>query len=400
MGWMPAALPVAGLSIYSLAIPMRVKFKHALAERVGAEPIIVRLELANHVVGHGEAQPRTYVTGESHADVLQTIQDVFVPILLELRPTCFGDAIEAAANLPVTSPDGRPITAARAAVEIALLDAYSRAFDRSFASVAGYLEESRIGSPGSTAMARFGIIISSMDPRKIKSFVTRMRLARIRYFKLKVGDADDDARLKATVRALGRKLTADKIVLAVDANAAWTLDEATEKLRAWEHLPIAYVEQPLAKDAGKDWGQLARRTSLPLMPDESLVTPDDAEAMIVQQAAGWFNIRIAKNGGLLPALQLAVLARRHGIAVRLGCMVGETSILSAAGRWFLQSVPDVRFAEGNFGKFLLKDDVVARPLRFSFGGRWRPMTGPGLGIEVDPARLERLALTAPIHVPF
>ncbi len=397
---MRAAIPVAGLSIYSLAIPMRVKFKHALAERVGAEPIIVRLELANHVVGHGEAQPRTYVTGESHADVLETIQSVFVPILLELRPTCFGDAIEAAANLPIMRADGRPITAARAAVEIALLDAYSRAFGRSLASVAGYLEETRLGPPGSAATARFGVVISSMDPRRIKSFVRKTRLARIRHFKLKVGDADDDARLEATVRALGRKLTAGKIALVVDANAAWTLGEATEKLRAWQHLPITCVEQPLAKDAGKDWGQLAQETSLPLMPDESLVTADDAEAMIVLQAARWFNIRIAKNGGLLPALQLAVLARRHGIAVRLGCMVGETSILSAAGRWFLQAVPDGRFAEGSFGRFLLKEDVVARPLRFSFGGRWWPMMGPGLGIEVDPARLDRLALTAPTHVPF
>ncbi len=397
---MLAAVPVAGLTIYSLAIPLRVKFKHALAERIGSEPIIVRLELANHVVGHGEAQPRTYVTGESNADVLKTIQDVFVPILLELRPTCFGDAIEAAANLPIVAPDGRPITAARAAVEIALLDAYSRAFGRSLASVAGYLEETHLGQPGSTSTARFGVVISSMDPGRIQSLVRKTRWARIGHFKLKVGDADDGARLDATVRALDRKLTNGKVTLVLDANAAWTLDEATEKLRAWQHLPITCVEQPLAKDAGKDWGELARRTSLPLMPDESLVTPDDAEAMIVQQAAGWFNIRIAKNGGLLPSLQLAVLARRHGIAVRLGCMVGETSILSAAGRWFLQPVPGVRFAEGSFGRFLLKDDVVSRSLRFGFGGRWRPMTGPGLGIDVEQERLERLALTAPTHVPF
>lgn len=397
---MPAAVPVAGLSVYSLAIPMRVKFKHALAERVGAEPIIVRLELANRVVGHGEAQPRTYVTGESHADVLKTIQEVFVPILLDLRPTCFGDAIEAAANLPIIGPTGRPITAARAAVEIALLDAYSRAFGRSIASVAGYLEDTWLGPPGSTATARFGVVVSSIDPRRIKSFVWKTRLAGICHYKLKVGDPDDDARLDATVRALGRKLTDGKIALVVDANAAWTLDQATEKLRAWQRLPITCVEQPLARDAGKEWGELARRTSLPLMPDESLVTPDDAEAMIVQQAAGWFNIRIAKNGGLIPALQLAGVAQRHGIAVRLGCMVGETSILSAAGRWFLQAVPDVRFAEGSFGRFLLTDDVVARSLRFSFAGRWRPMTGPGLGIEVEQERLERLALTEPTRVPF
>src|SRR5690606_34294275 len=112
-----------------------------------------------------------------------------------------------------------------------------------------------------------------------------------------------------------------------------------------------------------------------LMADEALLTLDDAEELIDRKAVRWFNIRISKNGGLIPAIKLAILARRHQLFYQLGCMVGETSILSAAGRWFLQLVPNVRFAEGSFGKFLLTDDVVPKSLRFGFGGRWRPMTG-------------------------
>jgi muconate cycloisomerase len=136
------------------------------------------------------------------------------------------------------------------------------------------------------------------------------------------------------------------------------------------------------------------------MADESLVTVDDAMALVEQQAASWFNIRISKNGGLIPSLQLAMAARHHGITCQLGCMVGETSVLSAAGRWFLQLVPDIRFAEGSYGRFLLKDDVVAKPLRFGLGGRWRPMTGPGLGVQVDPESLGRLSVQRPTTIPL
>jgi len=391
---------VARLSIHSLAIPMRRAFSHAAARRICAEPIVVRIELSDHTLGHGETHPRTYVTGESHQDVIETIREVFVPILVELRPANFGEVIEAAANLPVEDKNGRVIAAARAAVELALLDAYGRAMRRSLASLAGYVEERWLGSVGSRSSVRFGVVISGMEPGRIGRFVRKVRLGMIRHFKLKVGDVDDQPRLEATVRALRRGLDRRSVTLVVDANGAWNLGQATEKLRAWEGLPITCVEQPLQKDAGPDWAALAAATRLPLMADESLVTAEDAEALIAQDGASWFNIRISKNGGLIPAMRLSAMARRHNVSYQLGCMVGETSVLSAAGRWFLQMVPGVRFAEGSYGRFLLRDGVVRRPLRFSLGGRWQPVGGSGLGIEVEAERLERLAVIPAVEIPF
>jgi muconate cycloisomerase len=379
---------------------MRQKFRHAAAERAGAEPIIVSIELADHTVGYGETHPRTYVTGESHEDVVATVRDFFVPLLVELRPACFGEAIDAAAGLPLTGPQGRVITAARAAVELALLDAYSRSFARSIESVAGWLGESWLGAPGSGATARFGGVIAGMKAQRVPWAIRKMRLLRLPHFKLKVGDDGDEQRLHAAIRTLGRSLAKGRTTLRLDANGAWTLDQAADRLRAWQKLPIACVEQPLAEGDPRAWGELAGRTTLPLMADESLVTPDDAEALIVHRGASWFNIRISKNGGLIPAMRLACLARRHKIDCQLGCMVGETGILSAAGRWFLQMVPGVRFAEGSFGRFLLSEDITRPALRFGLGGRWTPMTGHGLGVEVDPGRLRRLSDQPPIDIPF
>jgi muconate cycloisomerase len=377
-----------------------VRFRHAAAERSTANPFVVAIELADRTVGYGETHPREYVTGESIESVIAAIKDVFLPILVNVHPKNFGEAIEAAANLPYLDEAGRVVTAARAAVELALLDAYSRAFGRSLEHLAGYVDETLLGPPGSANSVRFSGVISGSEPERAARAIRRMRWARLRDFKIKVGDESDDERVRACVRVLGRSLTKGATSLRLDANGGWSLEDATRRLLVWESLPIACVEQPLPKGDIQNWANLARCTNVPLMADESLVTPDDAEALIVHRAASWFNIRISKNGGLIPALRLAALARRHRLDVQLGCMVGETSLLSAAGRWFLQLVPSVRFAEGSFGRFLLAEDISRRSLRFGLGGRWAPISGPGLGVVVDSARLEHLADQPPIELPL
>jgi muconate cycloisomerase len=60
----------------------------------------------------------------------------------------------------------------------------------------------------------------------------------------------------------------------------------------------------------------------------------------------------------------------------------------------------VQLAEGSFGKLLLREDLTAKPIRFGFGGRWKPMSGPGVGVSVDTERLRRFALQPPLEIPF
>jgi len=396
----PAPTPIRSLTIWQPAIPLREKFQHAAGARETSRPLIVSIELSDSTVGYGETHPRDYVTGETTEDAILTIRETLAPMLVHLHPENFGEAIEAASNLPLTDADGKVITAARAAVELALLDAYSKHFQRSLAALAGWIDERWLGAPGSRQTVRFSGVLSGDDPARVVRSLRKMRLFGLRDFKLKVGDEHDEARLDAVIHRLDRGLARGKLSLRVDANAAWSIDEAERRLNGWEELPITCVEQPLAKSDLDAWSTLASRTNLPLMADESLVTPADAEALIAARAASWFNIRISKNGGLIPALRLALLAHQHNIQYQLGCMVGETSILSAAGRWFLQLVPDVAFAEGSFGKFLLADDITTKSLRFGWAGRWKPMTGFGLGVTVDESHLESLCTDRPMQIPL
>ncbi len=395
-----AASVIRSLSIHRLAIPLRHKVTHATSQRAVADPVVVAVELTNGVVGYGETLARPYVTGETQESAAEAVEQVFAPMLLEWHPEHFPGALEAIDALPFTDGDGQPVVAARAAVELALLDAYARHFRRPIADVAGWLGLAGFGEPGCTRAIRYSGVLASDS---LASTLKTLRLLwwyGLRHFKLKVGLPGDVDRLAVVMRKLRRAIERGAATLRVDANGAWTSEEAMDHLNDLWSLPLAGVEQPLAKGDEDSLPLIHDLCSAPLFHDESLVTVEDAARLADLGVADGFNIRISKCGGLLPALRLADFARKNDTAVQLGCMVGETSILSAAGRRFLELVPRVAFAEGWFGSFLLTADVVRRPLRFGYGGRGRKLPGPGLGVEVEPEQLQHLAAADPVVCHF
>ena len=390
---------VQRISIFPLAIPMRRQVSHATSKRCVADPVVVGVELTDGTVGYGETLPRPYVTQESVDSVVRAIQEVFLPALLEFHPRSFPEALEAIEALPWREESsGRLIPAARAAVELGLLDCALRAYNRDMEDVVGWMGIPGFGSPGSLKRIRFGGVLAAQGPDQTVRQVRLMYWGGLRDFKLKAGVPDDHVRLRRVATYLRRPVEKRKVTLRVDANGAWTKDEAIEWLTDTSDVPFTLLEQPLPRGSEDQTPVLRDLFDRPLMHDESLVTTADAHRLIDLGVADAFNIRISKCGGLLPALRLAALARRSDVRILLGCMVGETSILSAAGVRFLQVCPGVEWAEGCFGSFLLQNDVVVKSLRFGYGGRPPRLRGMGLGVTVDPMRLRRLCVRAPVVI--
>lgn len=375
------------IRLYPLAIPLRRKFSHAGHVRHEADPLVVQIELADGTLGFGETLPRPYVSGETVESAISWIRREMLDALASYHPRHFPEALERIEALPTHDTEGRVVTAARAGVELALLDAYSRHFGKPISEAVGWYGLPGFGSPGSLRSVRYSGVLGGDETRRLRRSVRLMRLYGLRDFKLKVGYPDDPDRIRLVARALGRGL-GRKLTLRLDANGAWTLDRACEVLEAVKDVPIRCVEQPLARDDDAGFVTLKERAGVAIIPDESLATLDDAERLYGIGALDGLNIRLSKNGGFLPALRLAHLARRHSLLLQLGCMVGETSILSAVGRRFIENVPGITFAEGSYGRRLLRDDVVRRPIQFGYGGRPQPLPGPGWGVEVDPERLK------------
>jgi muconate cycloisomerase len=267
-------------------------------------------------------------------------------------------------------------------VELALLDAFGRAFGEPLTRVTELVAPELYKFRPEVQYS--GVI---GDPRGWKKRVYPLvyRLGGFAQVKLKVGIAGQDE-VKRT--RLVRRWLGKKIDLRLDANEAWAPADAAARIRELEPFGITSVEQPVRHEDVAALAEVRKQVKTPVMLDESLCGEIDAERAV---KGGWcdlFNIRLSKCGGFIPSLRLAQLAKQNNLGYQLGCQVGETAILSAAGRHFATSVDGVRYLEGSYDRHLVWESLAAGDLTFGRGGRAPALIGCGLCFTLDPARLE------------
>jgi muconate cycloisomerase len=380
---------VVELIAFHVRIPLRKPIRHASHTRSSTDNVIVRCLLENGVEGFGEGVPRDYVTGETIDTSLSLLQQSRLgDPLRDCRD--FAEAIALAESLHLTPVPGDDRkckgNAARCALELAVLDAYGQCFGKPVSSVTEHIAK-EIHEPRD--WVRYSGAITSAKGFKLVMAAWRMRLWRFPHVKLKVGieGYDDVKRLKELRRWLFRRQA-----VRVDANEAWSAAEAVARIRELEPFEISAVEQPVPHAEIAALASIRKQIRTPIMLDESLCGPVDAERAIAEQTCDWFNLRLSKCGGFIPTLRLAQLARRHGIRCQLGCQVGETALLSAAGRHFASSVGELCCVEGSYDRYLVRESLGTEDLTFGFGGWARALSQPGLGVRVDPKALARVTI--------
>ncbi len=383
------------IQIFHLFLPFRQKFSHAAATRSGTDTVVVAALLSDGTVGYGEGVPREYVTGETVDSMIYNINDTLIPLLEKLEPKKYADLLDFVDQLPFTNSVGQCINCARCAIELALLDAYGKHFHSSVSTVGGWMGYGPFTRGGSLKDIRVSGILDGSSPKKIKRRLQLMRWFGLRDFKLKMGRPDDNKNLELVYETLKKSLLINRGSLRIDANGAWDIDTATAMCEKLSRYHVCCVEQPLSVDDRSHFHTLASLSPLPLMADESLINLEDGEFLAENDLTDYFNIRISKNGGLLPSLRLAGLAHSYSLDYQLGAMVGESGILAAAGLHFLQLVPDVAFTEICYSTFLLQSDIVKERMSFSIGGRLKALKRTGMGIELLPTRLALFSRKAP-----
>ncbi|HEV3146089.1 MAG TPA: dipeptide epimerase [Gemmataceae bacterium] len=377
-------MKIAELTAFHVRIPLRRPIRHASHTRTETDNVIVRCVLADKSEGFGEGLPREYVTGETIDSALELLKRSDLPSQFE---NCrdFAAVLQWAERLRLApvSGDERQCqgNAARCAVELAVLDAYGRAFGEPLMNVTKmvapelYQPRERVQYSGAIASARGW---------KLRLVAGIMRCYGFRQVKLKVGipGYNDAKRTRSLRRIAGRKMD-----LRVDANESWSLDEAVEKIRALEPAGITSVEQPVTHENLSSLPGIRKQVRTPIMVDESLCSRVDAERAVSLQACDLFNLRLSKCGGFIPTLRLAQFARQNNLGYQLGCQVGETAILSAAGRHFATSVQGIRYLEGSYDRHLVQESLGQEDLTFRRGGWAGALVGCGLSFTVDSSAL-------------
>src|SRR5690606_28001098 len=141
----------------------------------------------------------------------------------------------------------------------------------------------------------------------------------------------------------------------LDANEAWTCATLERHILPLVPFGISSIEPPVPHREIAGLAAVRRSLGVPIMHGGSLRCEFDARLAIAQEPCDLFNIRLSKCGGFLASLRLAILAHQAGLGYQLGCQVGETGILSAAGRHFATSVGHIRYLEGSYDAFLVKE---------------------------------------------
>jgi L-alanine-DL-glutamate epimerase-like enolase superfamily enzyme len=382
-------MQISELEARHVRVPLRRPVRHASYTRTETDNVIVRCVLSDGSVGWGEGVPRDYVTGETIDSALDLMKQSDLPTQLEICDN-FEQAVRLAEVLKLAPVPGDDRmcqgNTARCAVELAILDAFGRAFGEPLMNVTKFVTP-ELYEP--QEQVQYSGVILSATGWKAKALSFVYRVTGFKHVKVKVGIAgqDDAAKLATVRRWAGRGMD-----LRVDANEAWPSGEAAERIRELEPFGITSVEQPVCHEDVAYLAELRKQVKTPVMLDESLCSEVDAERAVANGWCDLFNIRLSKCGGFIPSLKLAEMATRHGLGYQLGCQVGETAILSAAGRHFATSVKDIRYLEGSFDRRLVLDWLAEEDITFRPGG-WAPMlTGCGLGVTIEPERVDALTV--------
>jgi O-succinylbenzoate synthase len=247
--------------------------------------------------------------------------------------------------------------------------------------LASALEAAVTGWPAPARDAvEVNVTIPAVGPRRAHEIAAASgcRTAKVKVAEPGQPEAADLARVEAVRDALGPGGR-----IRVDANGAWTVDQAARMLRAMTSSGLEYAEQPCASLA--ELAELRRRVDVPLAADESIRRASDPLAVRAAGAADIVVLKAAPLGGVAQALRIAA---ECGLPVVVSSAV-ESSVGLAAGVALAAALPDLPYACGLATMSLLAGDVTAEPLAAVAGSvpvrAATPDAARLAAVEADPA---------------
>lgn len=268
---------------------------------------------------------------------------------------------------------------AKHVVETALLDADLRARGMSFAHYLGSVRE----------RVPVGVSVGIMDTvAQLLDAIAGYLEAGYQRIKLKIEPGWDVDVVRTVRETFGYD-----VPLQVDANTAYTLADARHLARL-DEFQLLLIEQPFAEDDLLGHAALARRLETPVCLDESITSARAAATAISLEACSVINIKPARVGGYLESRRIHDLATAHGLPVWCGGML-ETG-LGRAANCALAGLPGFSLPGDTSASRRYYHEDITPPFELVAGHLQIP-TGPGLGVEPDPAILRKYAVrTTPL----
>lgn len=367
------------LNAYAVKLPLKGEFSTSKQRRLFAQTVIVELVTTNDSLkGYGEGLPVQFVTGETPQTVIETIKSL---VSNEFFPWHL-NTVQQVSDFVNILPFDRKTNEATCAIESALLDLLGRYEGK---PVIDYFDKTFF-----TPKIYYGAIIPLGGKEVVNQFCEGIRSLALKQVRVKV---DRDFRHNKETLELVRNRLGDSCELTIDPNAIWDSDLAFKHLPLLRDLGVKTVEEPMPREAEgfEDFAKALRDSNIQLMACESAITFDDVKKIVSEKLYQVINIKLSRNGGFHRCLRLIDLIRKNGLFFRIGCAVGESGILSAAGRTLGLLCKDALCYDGSYDEHILQQNVTSQNVGFGFRGEAGPLSGSGLGVEVDSHYLRSLS---------
>ena len=350
-------------------LPLVSPFRTSFGSQSTKEVLLVRVETPD-AEGWGEcvAMEEPLYSSEYVDAAQQVIERFLIPRLASL-----GAGVTAVKVAPALEAiKGHPM--AKAAVELAVLDAELRGYGQPLSE--------RLGSVREAVPSGVSVGIMDSVPQLLDAVTGYVESGYVR-IKLKIEPGWD----VEPVRAVRERFP--DVPLQVDANTAYTLADARH-LKQLDDFDLLLIEQPLPEDDVRGHAELARIIRTPVCLDESVTSARSAADAIAMGACAVINIKAGRVGGYLEAVKVHDVAAANGVPVWCGGMV-ETG-LGRAANIALAALPGFALpGDTSASDRFFRQDLITAPFVLD-DGHVRVPTGPGLGVTVDQDVLDELTV--------
>lgn len=345
---------------------------------LGGDFLMVRMTSEDGVVGLGESYVWLVEAAVSPQMMAEVIRDHLARFVLGRSPFERGAIHEKMLNNVARNE------LAKGVLDMPLWDMAARMVGRPVYDLAGGKQVDRIP---------LSLVMPLTDVETIRSITQSALAAGFRSFRCKLGDGK--TRDVEIIRAV-RELIGPDAGLRVDYNQAYSPSQALEAIEAIAPYGIDFAEQPVRADdfGGMAWVQA--RTNVPLMAHEAAFGLRDIYTLAEMGGVRCFGLNAERPGGMTWALQAIDYAAARGIDVVLHnqcCGVGSAMLIHLhAAR-----AGNIRHATELQGHLMLESTLINERLDYEGGSAAAP-SGPGWGVTLDEAAVERYLTHAPIVI--
>ncbi|MGB8951480.1 MAG: dipeptide epimerase [Candidatus Aminicenantales bacterium] len=362
-------IKITSIDIFKADIELTEPFKIAIMEIRSVQSLFVRINTNAGLYGMGEGNPTWRITGETQAINLAGAVDL-AKLLLHKDPLDIENRTKELGQFLIHN------STLHSAFDMALHDLLGK--------VAGLPLYAVLGGGKRAFFTDYTISIS--EPRRMAEKAVEYKNLGLKAIKVKLGTTkeQDIEIIKQIRQAVGADLP-----IRIDANQGWDYRTAIHVLQALENLGIEYCEQPVAYWDHENLRRVRENTSIAIMADESLFDHHDAFTLASGGCCDYFNIKLAKSGGIHTALRINDVGESAGIRCMMGCMVESRLGLTAAAH-VVSARPNIQYADLDGYSFHKMDPVIGGAT-FNHGEITLPDT-PGHGADIDPGFLKQCDL--------